>query len=120
MATRPKFALQTLAGQVGHIFFADNATRSNCGKDGCWVTEVGAFAVRRKLEEAGVHASAGTEPGEDWIDLVYARAKNHDPLVINVLEAVGAQLGSGAACFIDSRGPSLERLLDCEAPRASE
>jgi len=98
---------QGFAGQVGHTFFADNETRCHCGKDGCWVTEIGAIAVRRKLEEAGVHTSAGTEPDEDWIDFVYARAKDRDPLVINVLEAVGAQLGSGAARLVQTFNPSI-------------
>ena len=46
--------IRGFAGQVGHTHFADNGIQCGCGQQGCWVTEIGAAAIKRKLTAAGV------------------------------------------------------------------
>ena len=98
---------QGFAGQVGHTFFADNGIRCSCGKNGCWVTEIGAMAVRRKLAEAGVVMPEESQPHGDWIESIYARVKKGDAAIEKVLESVGAQIGSGAARLVHTFNPSI-------------
>ncbi|TVP76299.1 MAG: ROK family transcriptional regulator [Puniceicoccaceae bacterium] len=98
---------QGFAGQVGHTFFADNYVRCSCGKHGCWVTEIGAIAVRRKLVEAGVAIPEDAGANGDWVEWVYERANKGDAAIMNVLQSVGVQLGSGAARLVQTFNPSV-------------
>lgn len=95
------------AGQVGHSYFADNGVECSCGKRGCWVTEIGVSAVRRKLEAAGVELVSDIESGVDWLDLVLRRAREGDAVVLDVLDEVGRQLGRGASRLVETFNPSI-------------
>jgi predicted NBD/HSP70 family sugar kinase len=92
---------------MNYTFFADNGIRCSCGKNGCWVTEIGAMAVRRKLAEAGVVMPEESQPHGDWIESIYARVKKGDAAIEKVLESVGAQIGSGAARLVHTFNPSI-------------
>lgn len=94
------------AGQVGHMHFVDNGIRCRCGKEGCWVTEIGVAALKRKLLANGVAIAkhAGTEA--DWLDWLYEKALSNDAAVLSVLEAAGRQLGQGAAQLVQTFNPS--------------
>ncbi|MDP4643414.1 MAG: ROK family protein [Opitutales bacterium] len=98
---------QGFAGQVGHTHFMDNGVRCGCGKLGCWVTEIGASAVKRKLISAGVTIPSKIGAGVDWIGLILEKAKSGDPAVLKVLSEVGAQLGAGAARLVETFNPSM-------------
>jgi predicted NBD/HSP70 family sugar kinase len=98
---------QGFAGQVGHTAFVEGGEVCSCGQHGCWVTEVGAAAVRRKLAAAGVALSESGESAVDWLDSVKALAAAEDPRVLQVLEEVGAQLGAGLAQLVQTFNPSL-------------
>ncbi len=94
------------AGQVGHTFFEENGKTCACGKQGCWVTEVGAKAVVQKLIDAGVQIPQATRAGGDWIELIAAKASAGDGAVLKVLSQVGRQLGYGAARIVETFNPS--------------
>jgi len=98
---------QGFAGQVGHTFFAENQVLCSCGKYGCWVTEIGAIAVKRKLIEAGVVISEKVESEEGWLDWVHAQARGGDATILKVLEAVAVQLGAGMAPLVQTFNPSI-------------
>jgi predicted NBD/HSP70 family sugar kinase len=98
---------QGFAGQVGHTAFVEGGALCSCGKRGCWVSEVGGAAVRRKLAAAGVDLSESGESAVDWLDSVQALAAAEDPRVLQVLEEVGAQLGAGLAQLVQTFNPSL-------------
>lgn len=94
------------AGQVGHVHFADNGVVCHCGRTGCWVTEVGVNAIRRKLEARGVdlpdwHPSEGR-----WLDYLFAKAESGDPAFREVLCEVAHQLGRGAASLVQTLNPA--------------
>ncbi|MGJ8638807.1 MAG: ROK family transcriptional regulator [Opitutaceae bacterium] len=97
---------QGFAGQVGHTAFADNGRPCSCGKVGCWVTEIGASAIFRKLQKAGVDLPAGDQPSEGWVEVVLAKAEAGDPVVLEVLTAIGQQVGSGLARLVQTFNPS--------------
>ena len=98
---------QGFAGQVGHTAFVEGGALCSCGKRGCWVSEVGGAAVRRKLAAAGVALSESGESSVDWLDSVQALAAAQDSRVLQVLEEVGAQLGAGLAQLVQTFNPSL-------------
>ena len=98
---------QGFAGQVGHTAFVEGGALCSCGKRGCWVSEVGGAAVRRKLAAAGVDLSESGESAVDWLDSVQALAAAQDPRVLQVLQEVGAQLGAGLAQLVQTFNPSL-------------
>lgn len=98
---------QGFAGQVGHTAFVEGGELCSCGKHGCWVTEVGAAAVRRKLAAAGVAVPEPGESGVDWLDSVQELAEAGDSQVLQVLQSVGEQLGAGLARLVQTFNPSL-------------
>jgi predicted NBD/HSP70 family sugar kinase len=92
------------AGQVGHSSFADNQIVCGCGKTGCWVTEVGARAVLRKLADIGLNL-----PSNDAADIVKSiddLLQSGDARVKSVLESVGRQIGRGLAPLVQTFDPS--------------
>ena len=111
------------AGQVGHTRFIGNDVACACGKTGCWVTEVGAAGILRKLEDKGVKLNAG----EDWVEGVQQLISDLDPYTFEVLNEVGSQLGQGLARLVQSFNPStiivggrLGRLLQSVEPAIRE
>ena len=98
---------QGYAGQVGHTRFLSNDITCACGKTGCWVTEVGASALRRKLEQAGVDLQPDNESGVDWMEQVLQRVTAGDSCTTKVLVGVGQQLGMGLARLVQSFNPSV-------------
>jgi predicted NBD/HSP70 family sugar kinase len=98
---------QGFAGQVGHTAFVEGGALCSCGQRGCWVSEVGAAAVRRKLVAADVALSESGESAVDWLVSIQALVAAQDPRVLQVLEEVGAQLGAGLAQLVQTFNPSL-------------
>ncbi len=98
---------QGFAGQVGHTHFVDNGVQCTCGKTGCWVTEIGAAAVKRKLVNAGVTIPKKSAAEVDWVGLIAEKAKSGDPQVLEVLRKVGSQLGEGIARLVQTFNPSM-------------
>jgi len=95
------------AGQVGHMPFADNGVTCDCGKQGCWLTEVGLPAVRRKLTAAGVRLPRGAGGGRGWVDAVCEMAAKGDPAVQQVITEFGWQMGRGLAQLVQTFNPSV-------------
>jgi predicted NBD/HSP70 family sugar kinase len=85
----------------------DNQVTCGCGKQGCWVTEIGASAVYRKLVAAGVDLPDGMESGVDWLEAACEKARHRDPVVLQVLDAVAQQVGQGLAKLVLTFNPSL-------------
>ncbi len=94
------------SGQVGHTHFAENGIECSCGKQGCWVTEISLPAVLRKLAAVGVELPKGNGSELDVLDAVYQLAQAGDARVLEVLNAVGAQIGRGAASLVQTFNPS--------------
>lgn len=118
---------QGFAGQVGHTLFAHDGVDCGCGKRGCWVAEIGASAVVRKLVDAGVEISKGSSGGVGWVELVADRARAGDPVVLSVLDGVGRQVGCGLARLVQAFNPSqvvvgggLGRLMELVEPAIRE
>lgn len=94
------------AGQVGHNAFTDNGVACSCGQRGCWVTEIGAAAVLRKLTAAGIKIPEGNTSSDEWIDFVVHKAEAGDTGVLNVLSLIGEQIGVGLARLVQTFNPS--------------
>ena len=118
---------QGYAGQVGHTPFLDNGITCSCGKRGCWVTEIGVAAIRRKLTAAGVDLPGELAAGVDWLELVCEKACAGDAGVIAVLEGVARQIGSGLSRLVETFNPRvvivggrLGKLMQCVEPVIEE
>jgi predicted NBD/HSP70 family sugar kinase len=94
------------SGQVGHTHFMENGIECSCGKQGCWVTEISLPAVLRKLAAAGVELPEGNGSESDVLEAVYQLAQTGDARVLEVLNAVGRQIGQGAASLVQAFNPS--------------
>lgn len=94
------------AGQVGHMEYKANGRRCVCGRMGCWVTEINADALKRKIIDRGGNIPDELAAGLDWIGLVQERASAGDPLVLEVLTEIATDLGRGAARLIQAFNPS--------------
>ncbi|MGZ0709645.1 ROK family protein [Coraliomargarita sp. W4R53] len=115
------------SGQVGHSHFAENGITCSCGKEGCWVTEIGFAAVLRKLAEAGVDVTSIESPEMDALGIVHEMAQGGDERVLHVLRQVGRQIGQGAASLVQTFNPSLVmfggrmgKLMDLVSPSIEE
>lgn len=95
------------AGQVGHNHFVDNGVKCACGKQGCWVTEIGAEAAIRKFAEVGVSIPSNLDQGVDWVDWVADRAENGDEAVLKVIEEIGKNVGLGIAPLVQTFNPTV-------------
>lgn len=95
------------AGQVGHTRFKDDGVECQCGKKGCWVTEIGASAALRKFAEAGVEVPSYLEQGVDWVDWAWSRAEAKDEVILQVIQEIGRDVGIGAASLVQAFNPSV-------------
>lgn len=92
------------AGQVGHTPFRDNGQRCVCGKTGCWVTEVGAHAIRRELDSAGL---GYVLESHDWVQRTLQLAEDGDSTVLRILNDIALKIGEGLAQLVQSFNPSI-------------
>jgi predicted NBD/HSP70 family sugar kinase len=92
------------AGQVGHTPFRDNGLQCVCGKTGCWVTEVGAHAIRRKLDSTGL---GYVLKSHDWVQRTLQLAEEGDSTVLRILDDVAHKIGEGLAQLVQSFNPSI-------------
>jgi len=93
------------AGQVGHTPFTSGGEPCHCGRRGCWVTEIGTTAIRRKLEGKGVRLATAGEPDDNWLELLEQHAASRDPRALAVLEKAGRQVGQGLARLAQTFNP---------------
>ncbi|MEM6885404.1 MAG: ROK family transcriptional regulator [Verrucomicrobiota bacterium] len=98
---------QGFAGQVGYTRFSDNNIASSSGKQGAWVTEIGAAAVARKLVAAGVELPDPQAAGMEWMEVAMELARQQDATAIKVLNEVGRQVGQGMANLVLTFNPSM-------------
>lgn len=94
------------AGQVGHTPFVADGHLCGCGRRGCWVTEIGALGVVRKLRAAGVEVAASAERNLDWLPEVCAAGRAGDARVLEALAEEGRQIGEGLSQLIQIFNPS--------------
>lgn len=121
---------QGFAGQVGHVPFVAGGELCGCGKCGCWVTEIGASGVLRKLERAGVGFGAGEGGDLGWIERICDLAAAGDERVLAALAEEGRQIGEGLVQLVQVFNPSrvvigghlrrLVKLCEGEIRRALE
>ncbi|MDQ8182123.1 ROK family transcriptional regulator [Pelagicoccus sp. SDUM812005] len=94
------------AGQVGHTPFVAEGHRCGCGRQGCWVTEIGASGVLRKLRAEGVELPEDADANLDWVPGVCELGRAQDPRVLRALAEEGRQIGEGLAQLIQVFNPS--------------
>lgn len=94
------------AGQVGHTPFVPDGHLCGCGRRGCWVTEIGATGMIRKLKAQGVDLNGASETNLDWIPLVCKLAEEGDERVLEAMKQQGRQIGEGLAQLIQVFNPS--------------
>ncbi len=94
------------AGQVGHTPFVADGHLCGCGRRGCWVTEIGASGVIRKLKAQGVDLEGASEANLDWIPRICEMAQEGDQRVLDALKQQGRQIGEGLAQLIQVFNPS--------------
>ncbi|MDQ8187442.1 ROK family transcriptional regulator [Pelagicoccus sp. SDUM812002] len=94
------------AGQVGHTPFVAEGHLCGCGRKGCWVTEIGASGVLRKLRAEGVHLPDAADSSLDWIPGICEMAQAEDPRVLRVLAEEAKQIGEGLVQLVQVFNPS--------------
>lgn len=97
---------QGFAGQVGHTHFAANGITCTCGNAGCWVTEIGAAAIVRKLEARGINFSDEEKAGTTWVERLLNESEEGESDTRAVLQEVGFQTGLGLAKLVHTFNPS--------------
>ncbi|MEM9445323.1 MAG: ROK family transcriptional regulator [Verrucomicrobiota bacterium] len=95
------------AGQIAHVPFVENGHVCGCGKRGCWITEVGAKAIIRKLCDAGVDFTERNRLRIDWINEATSLIESKDERMLKVLQDVGTKLGQGIARLVHVFNPEL-------------
>ena len=97
-----------MAGEVGHIFVADNGVPCGCGSSGCLETEASATAIVRKakaLVESGrspALARASENGGSLTAELVFDVAQAGDAACREIFFSFGRYLGLGIAGLINT------------------
>lgn len=94
------------AGQVGHTPFVPDGHLCGCGRKGCWVTEIGASGVVRKLRAEGLVLDASAEVNLDWVPYICGLANEGEPRVLKVLAEEGRQIGQGLSQLVQVFNPS--------------
>ena len=99
------------AGELGHVPFYDNNVMCHCGKKGCIETEVSGNAVYRKLiqrvkggEQSLLSKKILSGEGITLKDIIFAAGKE-DPLCVDLISQMGAQLGRHVAGIINIFNP---------------
>lgn len=99
------------AGELGHVPFYDNNVLCHCGKKGCIETEVSGNAVYRKLiqrvkggEQSFLSKKILSGEGITLKDIIFA-AEKEDPLCVDLISQMGAQLGRHVAGLINIFNP---------------
>ena len=99
------------AGELGHVPFYDNNVLCHCGKKGCIETEVSGNAVYRKLiqrvkggEQSFLSKKILSGEGITLKDIIFA-AEKEDPLCVDLISQMGAQLGRHVAGIINIFNP---------------
>ncbi|MFV0450611.1 MAG: ROK family protein [Vibrio sp.] len=98
-------------GELGHIQIDRNGKRCHCGNIGCLETVASSQAIREQVAEriANGEASSLSEISEITIEDICSAAAEGDPLAVEVIEQLGAYLGSAIAIVINLFNP--EKIL---------
>lgn len=98
---QPLLGCAGYAAEAGHMLVDPHGAVCSCGARGCWETEAGEDALRRR---------AGSDPGpvgNDAIDDLLARLAAGDPVVRAAVEETGTWLGLGFANLVNLFNPRL-------------
>ncbi len=98
-------------GELGHIQIDRNGKRCQCGNIGCLETVASSQAIREQVTEriANGETSSLSEIPEITIEDICSAAAEGDPLAVEVIEQLGAYLGSAIAIVINLFNP--EKIL---------
>jgi glucokinase len=89
------------AGEVGHVIVRPGGPPCGCGARGCLETVIGQEALLRR---AGVEVDDAARTAVLAAELL-GRAENGDPIVLEVLEDAGAELGRALASVANLLNP---------------
>jgi predicted NBD/HSP70 family sugar kinase len=95
---RPMLGYAGYAGEAGHTLINPDGRPCRCGATGCWETEAGESALRRK---------AGIRAGTDGIDVLLARAEAREPRTLQAIAEVGRWLGLGLGNLVNLFNPEV-------------
>ncbi len=107
------------AGELGHMRRDPDGELCGCGRRGCWETQVGPKAVLRRVKNTLLRG--GHEPGPDLNDLTFenivTQALAGNPVCLEAIEEVAANLGTGIADIADIFNPEMVVIggLLCQA-----
>ncbi len=87
------------AAEIGHIIVQPGGITCGCGQQGCWETVASGSAIDRL---GAARLGAGTDARA-----VVAAARTGDAIGIDILDTVGARLGSGIAGLVNVLDPAL-------------
>ena len=100
------------SGEIGHVNIYNNEIMCHCGKKGCLETEVSGCAIHRKLLErirqgqtSVLSPRVASGQPISTFDIVCAATRNEDPLCIELIEQMGAELGRQLANLINIFNP---------------
>lgn len=89
------------AGQAGHMKIRPDGESCSCGDHGCWVTEVGIPALKRKLMEKGYNQLIDPETGKVDLDKIADLLRNLDAELGEIINEMAEMLGIGIVNFVN-------------------
>ncbi len=101
------------SGEFGHIPLFKNEIICHCGKKGCLETEASGWALTRMVQEKLQEGSSSVLTGrksalpEIQLEDIIAAAIADDMLAIELIGAIGENLGKGIALLINLFNPEL-------------
>jgi len=101
------------AGEFGHMPVFKNEIICHCGKKGCLETEASGWALLRMFKEklkSGSTSSVKRDPEEIELEDIIDAANNDDVLAIELIAAIGENLGRAIALLINLFNPELVLL----------
>lgn len=94
------------AGEIGHVWAADNGVRCRCGNEGCLETVVSTRALIRQAQQvwqadaASALRAVADSPAGLTTDLIFEAFQRGDPALRQIIEQMGRTLGHSLANLV--------------------
>jgi N-acetylglucosamine repressor len=105
---------QGMAGEIGHLIVKENGERCKCGNYGCLETVASTGNIIRQVQrgiEDGVMTKildySGGKAGEIDLHVLKKAADYNDKFALNVLDAIGSNLGKAVSVLVNLFDPEL-------------
>jgi glucokinase-like ROK family protein len=94
------------AGEIGHVWAADNGVRCRCGNEGCLETVVSSRALIRQAQQVwqadptSALRAVAASPASLTTDLIFDAFQRGDPALQQIIEQMGRALGHSLAHLV--------------------